>query len=124
MKKQSIVYWIVTGLFSFWMLKNAWLYLTSEEAKRLCIHFGLPYYLRIELAIAKIIGVMVLLLPAAKVWMKEWAYAGFAITVVSGFIAHLASGDTLPVSLSAILALVLLIASYINYHRLNVSKAA
>lgn len=109
-------------MFSLWMLKNAWLYLTSEEAKRLQEHFGFPDYFRIELAIAKITGVTVLLLPITKRWLKEWAYAGFVITVISGFIAHLASGDSISVSLSALIALATFMASYISYHQLQKLK--
>lgn len=118
MKSQKIIYSITTGLFSLWMLKNAYAYLTTEEAKLLCLHFGLPDYLRIELAIFKIIGVLVLLIPIIG-RLKEWAYAGFAITMISGFIAHLASGDPLLSSLSALLALALLLTSYFSFHKLK-----
>ena len=94
MKIQKTVYWIATGLFSIWMLTNAYAYLTSEEAKRLCAHFGFPGYFRVELAFTKIIGVIVLLLPFIRGRIKEWAYSGFTITVISGFIAHVCSGDS------------------------------
>lgn len=107
-----MIYWSATLLFCVWMLANAWAYLTSEQAKRLCTHFGFPGYFRIELAVAKMTGVAVLLLPAIHVRVKEWAYAGFAITVVSGFIAHLCSGDSFAASLSALIALLLLLVSY------------
>jgi len=120
MKQQKSIYWITTGLFSLWMLKNAGLYLTSEEAKKLCIHFGFPDYFRIELAVAKIVGVIVLLIPVTKMWLKEWAYAGFVITIISGFIAHLGSGDSIAASLSALIALVILMASYTSYHKFQI----
>lgn len=119
MKSQKIIYAIATGLFSLWMIKNAYVYLTTEEAKQLCIHFGLPDYLRIELAIFKIIGILVLLLPVQQGYLKEWAYAGFTITMISGFIAHLASGDSLFSSLSALVALALLLTSYFSFHKIN-----
>jgi len=118
MKNHKIVYWTATILFSLWMLKNASTYLFVEEAKLLCAHFGLPNYLRIELAIAKILGTLVLLLPL-KGNIKEWAYSGFAITMVSGFIAHICSGDSLPSSLSALVALAILLTSYFYYHKLQ-----
>ncbi len=119
MKTQKIIYWITTGLFSLWMVKNAYVYLTAEEAKQLCQHFGLPDYLRIELAIAKIIGVIVLWLPLRDCRLKEWAYSGFAITMISGFIAHVASGDPIMPSLSALLALAILMTSYFTGHKLK-----
>jgi hypothetical protein len=36
---------------------------------------------------------VVLLLAPVPALLKEWAYAGFAITLGSAFIAHLAVGD-------------------------------
>ncbi|MFD2937590.1 DoxX family protein [Spirosoma flavum] len=123
MKRLTILYWVTTALFSLWMLANAYAYITSEEARRLCVHFGFPNYFRIELAVAKLIGVIVLVLPRLKGRVKEWAYAGFFITVVSGFIAHLASGDSFRESTSALLALVLVLVSYASYHRLQPIKS-
>jgi hypothetical protein len=55
-------------------------------------HLGFPGYFRVELSWAKFAGVLVLLTPVAPRW-KEWAYAGFAITLVSALIAHFAVGD-------------------------------
>lgn len=122
MKFQKIIYWSASVLFSVWMLANAYAYLTSEQVRVLCNHLGFPGYFRIELAIAKIIGVVVLLLPMIKARWKEWAYAGFTITMISGFIAHLASGDALLSASSAIAAMVILLTSYITYSNLKNSK--
>ncbi|GAB4016374.1 DoxX family protein [Spirosoma koreense] len=123
MKRLTMLYWVATTLFCLWMLGNAYAYLTSEEARRLCVHFGFPDYFRIELAVAKLLGVIVLVLPKLKGRAKEWAYAGFVITVLSGFIAHLASGDSFRESASALLALGLVLVSYVSYHRLQPIKS-
>lgn len=119
MKYRNTIYWISTGLFALWMLANARAYLTSDEAKILCRHFGFPDYFRIELAVAKILGTVILLLPFFKGRIKEWAYAGFTITVISGFIAHLASGGSRVSSTSALLAMFILLTSYLTYEHLN-----
>jgi DoxX-like protein len=42
---------------------------------------------------AKLAGLLVLILPMATPRLKEWAYAGFAIVLVSALIAHLSVGD-------------------------------
>jgi DoxX-like family len=55
-------------------------------------HLGFPDYFRIELALAKLLGIVMLLAPAPA-RLKEWAYAGFAITLGSALIAHFAVGD-------------------------------
>ena len=45
-----------------------------------------------ELAWAELLGVVLLLAPVPA-RLKEWAYAGFAITLGSALIAHFAVGD-------------------------------
>src|SRR6266498_1943255 len=57
------------------------------------IHLGFPPYFKIELTLAKILGVLALVIPAVPFKVKEFAYAGFAITLVSAAIAHFGRGD-------------------------------
>ncbi len=63
------------------------------------VHLGFPGYFRVELAIAKIIGAMVLIVPGVPKILKQFAYFGFALTFVSAFIAHTASGDPISVAI-------------------------
>jgi hypothetical protein len=55
-------------------------------------HLGFPAYFRVELSWAKFLGIALLLAPVPA-RLKEWAYAGFAITLVSALIAHFSLGD-------------------------------
>ncbi|HYT66247.1 MAG TPA: DoxX family protein [Vicinamibacterales bacterium] len=57
------------------------------------IHLGLPHYFKIELTTAKILGVLALLIPSIPFKIKEFAYFGFGITLVSAAIAHFSRGD-------------------------------
>jgi hypothetical protein len=57
------------------------------------VHLGFPQYFKVELTIAKILGVLALVIPAVPLKVKEFAYAGFAITLVSAAIAHFGRGD-------------------------------
>jgi len=92
-KARAIFYWTVTALFCLEMAFTAWYMLAALPAgAQAIIRLGFPPYFRIELACAKLIGVAVLLAPAPA-WIKEWAYAGFAINLASALIAHLAMGD-------------------------------
>jgi hypothetical protein len=56
-------------------------------------HLGLPNWFRIELTVAKILGALALLIPTIPNRIKEFAYCGFAITLISAIIAHSSSGD-------------------------------
>jgi len=57
------------------------------------VHLGFPAYFKVELTVAKILGVLALVIPAVPFKVKQFAYAGFAITLVSASIAHLGRGD-------------------------------
>jgi len=85
--------------------------------KEAFVHLGFPSYFRIELAIAKILGAIVLILPSIPKQLKEFAYFGFAITLVSAFIAHLSSGDPFSVAFMPLVFLVILVVSYIYFHK-------
>ena len=92
-KAKTIVYWTVTALFCLEMGFTAYyMLLHLPEGAPALIRLGFPSYFRVELAWAKLIGVVVLLAPAPA-RLKEWAYAGFAINLVSALIAHLSMGD-------------------------------
>ena len=92
MQRSSIAYWIPTGLFALQMSFTAYAQLTLPQVAEAFTRLGFPGYFRIELSIAKLIGIAVLLLPVPA-RLKEWAYAGFAFNLVSAIIAHLAVGD-------------------------------
>ena len=57
------------------------------------VHLGFPSYFKIELTLAKILGVLALVIPAVPFKVKEFAYFGFGITLVSASIAHFGRGD-------------------------------
>lgn len=119
MKKDKLIYWITTGLIAAMMLFGAYSYLTSETAKNGFIHLGYPDYFRVELAIAKLFGALVLILPMLHTKLKEFAYFGFAITFVSAFIAHLSIGDPMKNAISPVVFLVILAVSYLYFQKLH-----
>lgn len=92
MKRERFVYWIVTALFCLQMSFTAYAQLSLPAVAEAFRHLGFPAYFRVELSLAKLLGVIVLLAPVPP-RLKEWAYAGFAIDLVSALIAHLAVGD-------------------------------
>ena len=117
MKKDKIIFWITTGIVSVMMLYSAFSYLTNEQIKLAFVHLGFPSYFRIELAIAKALGSIVLLLPIFPNRLKEFAYFGFTITFISAFIAHISSGDPISVATAPLVFLVILLISYIYFHK-------
>lgn len=91
-KGTVIGFWIVTALFCAQIGFTAYAQLRLPQVAGAFQHLGFPAYFRVELAWAKLIGIVLLLAPVPP-RLKEWAYAGFAINLVSALIAHLAVGD-------------------------------
>jgi hypothetical protein len=75
-------------------------------------HLGYPDYFKTELTIAKILGVLALLIPSIPATLKEFAYFGFAIVLVSASIAHFSIGDGLMFVLDPLIFFGVLIVSY------------
>jgi hypothetical protein len=85
-------FWIVTALFCLQIGFTAYAQLRLPQVAEAFTHLGFPAYFRVELSWAKLLGVVLLLAPVPA-RLKEWAYAGFAITLVSALIAHFSVGD-------------------------------
>jgi len=83
---------------------------------------GFPQYFPAELGIAKIAGVLILLITWIPSRFKEWAYVGFGITLISGAIAHFNSGDPFGYIINVLFFFALLVISYIYWHKRNYEK--
>src|SRR5512138_2015302 len=91
-----IGFWIVTALFCLQIGFTAYAQLRLPQVAEAFAHLGFPAYFRVELSWAKLLGVVLLLAPLPA-RIKEWAYAGFAITLASALVAHFSVGDGLAV---------------------------
>jgi hypothetical protein len=119
-----IAYWIFTGVFALQMGFTAYAQLCLPQVAQVFAHLGFPDYFRIELCVAKLVGIAVLLLPMAPAVLKEWAYAGFAIVLGSALIAHLAVGEGVAAWGWAVGTFVLEALSYYFYRRLTYARKA
>ena len=112
----KIGYWITTVLISLMMLMSSGMYLfNTEEIAKVFTATGFPTWIIYPLAILKILAVVALLSNLSR-WLKEWAYAGLTFNFLLALGAHqsLNDGD----QIGAIVALVLLWASYFFYSKL------
>ena len=112
MKKYKRIYNISTGIIVLIMLFSMYKMYTPDYDR-----MHLPNYLRVELTVFKILGIVVLLIPRLPMRLKEWAYAGFGITLISAIVAHYSSGDALARSLEPTFFLGVLIVSNIYMHK-------
>lgn len=123
MKKNKIIYWIATSLVALSGLTAGIMYYANPALAVEFKHLGFPDYFRMELGAAKIFGAVALILPMVSGRIKEWAYAGFAITFISACIAHTAEAGV-SAAIPPFMTLVVLVISYVYYTKVNTTKAS
>jgi hypothetical protein len=99
MRKDKLVYWMSTGIVCAVMVFSIINFVFNDHfpfpngKEGAFVHLGFPAYFKVELTIAKILGVLALLIPSVPRKIRHFAYFGFAITLVSAAIAHYSRGD-------------------------------
>ena len=76
---------------------------------------GYPLYFLKFLGIAKILGIVVLLIPGFP-RLREWAYSGFAITLIAASYSYLQIGE---IEIPQYIFLGILFTSYFLWHKLQ-----
>jgi hypothetical protein len=111
MKTKKTAYWITTAwVVCIMAITGLMSVLHAPRMMEGFAHLGYPPYFANLLGAAKLLGVCVLLAPGIA-RLKEWAYAGFGITILSASYSHLFSGDGLQ-ALEPLATLAALAASY------------
>ena len=118
MRRDKIIFYIATGLLTVFMLFSVNMYVFKhDDVAQMFTSFGYPTYIIYPYAFAKLLGLFAIWNPNFKV-IKEWAYAGFFFAFILAFFAHYMIGDGS--QYGALLALILLIISYIFNKKTNV----
>lgn len=117
MKKTKIIYWIFTSLFALMMLGSS---IPDIMVLPVAINgfkeIGLPAYLIPFLGIAKLLGVMAILIPGFP-RIKEWAYAGLVFDLAGATYCIASSGKAASNWMPMAIPLLLAAGSYIYYHK-------
>ncbi len=117
MKATRITYWIFTILLVALMLFSAFASLRpNPDGIAMMKQLGYPYNVLTLLSVAKILGVIAILVPGFP-RLKEWAYAGFTFDLAGAIYASLETGDTIAQTLPIFVGLVFVFGSYIFYHK-------
>ena len=116
-KRDQIIYYVTTGLFSAMLFAGAIAYFVEYEmTSEMFTSLGVPTEIIYPLAIAKILGIAAIWLIKNRL-IKIMAYAGFGLDFTFAIIAHLSAGDG--GEYGPAIPFVLLIISFIFYRRLN-----
>lgn len=116
MRKVKIMYWVCTGLVALLMGAGSIPHLLSSAGSvSIFQQLGYPAYLLPFLGVAKLLGVIVILVPGFPK-IKEWAYAGLAFDLLGATYSFIAVGTPEPIML---LWLLVLAGSYVTYQKLK-----
>jgi hypothetical protein len=118
MKTTKILYWVFTILMIVLMLFSAiGTFMNNPQGVEFAKHLGYPFYIFKFLAVAKILGVIAILVPGNK-RLKEWAYAGFSFDLIGAAYSGLSVGDPLVQWIPVYVGLIFIFGSYIFYHKM------
>lgn len=96
MARDEKIYWGATALFCVAFSTGGSAHLVrAEPMAESMTTLGYPLYVMTILGVAKLLGVVTLLVPGQP-FLKEWAYAGFSFDLLGAVASHLFAGD--PVS--------------------------
>lgn len=117
-KRDRIIFWICTGLFSAFMLSSAIPNIMStQEWVDVFKMLGYPVYMLPFIGVAKLLGVIALIIPGFP-RIKEWAYAGLFFDLTGAVYSGLAVGGFNPQMLIMLVPFALGALSYIYHHKL------
>lgn len=124
MKKTNVIYWVFTGLMTALLgLGSVFDAISAPEAVAHVTQLGYPAYLVPFLGVAKLVALVVILIPGFP-RLKEWAYAGLVIDVVGAMYSHIAVGEA-PGTWAPISVILLLITgSYVYHHKRSANSQA
>jgi hypothetical protein len=119
MKKYKIIFWVTTGII--FLFEGVLVAFTSQSEMAIqgVTHLGYPVYFATMLAVFKVIGSLVLIIPSIPARIKEWAYAGFGIDFLAALISiWVVDGFGVGVILPIVFIIILKL-SYYSYHKIN-----
>jgi len=93
----KIIYWTSTIVISLFLVLSAYTYVFNKATIDGVKELGFPNFFRVQLAVLKVIAVFIIIIPRIPLQIKEWAYAGVALFLVTAFVAHLKHKDSIAI---------------------------
>jgi uncharacterized membrane protein YphA (DoxX/SURF4 family) len=118
-KTQQIAYWIGILLTSLWFTASGFFEITRNPVVwDKTIALGYPPHFIIVLGIAKLAGVVVLLIPNKVLWLKEWVFAGLFFDIIFAFTSGY-SVVGFSECIAPIVAFVMVLTTYILFRKIH-----
>ncbi|MBN1237199.1 MAG: DoxX family protein [Gammaproteobacteria bacterium] len=121
MTRQATVraYWIATSLFALLLLMDGIGGLTHAQAGvESLTHLGYPLYLLDLIGAAKILAAIAIV-QTRFVTIKEWAFAGFAISCVGALWSRMYVGDGFGLVILPVIFLAIMLVPYVLWKKVR-----
>lgn len=116
-KRNTLLFWIFTGLFSAFMLTSTIPnILSTPEWVEAFKMLGYPLYMLPFIGVAKLLGIIALLVPGFP-RIKEWAYAGLFFDLTGAVYSGLMTGGFQLPMLIMLVPFILGALSYVYHHK-------
>jgi hypothetical protein len=114
-KTTNILYWVFTIIFAALMIFASWGGVQPTQQVIQMFHDGLgyPIYFIQFISVAKLLGVIAILIPGLNKTVKEWAYAGLFFDLAGAFYSAFAATEKFDPSVLGML--IWIIAGVLSY---------
>lgn len=118
-KTEKTVYTIGVALTALWFTASGFFEITKNPIVwDDTIALGYPPHFITVLGVAKLLGVVVLLIPNRLLWLKEWVFAGLFFDVIFAFTSGY-SVVGLAGCIAPVVAFIMVLVTYVMFRRLN-----
>ena len=117
MSKDRKIYWTVTVIAMAFIVLPSY-FAPREYLNETIRRMEFPGYFGLELDILKVVGAVVILIPAIPAMVKEWSYVGFGILLLSASLAHWLV-DGVVKGVAPLVPFAVLSVSYYYFRKLN-----
>jgi len=116
-KTTKTIYWIGTALTSLWFGTSGFCELTTNKLVwDITLKLGYPPHFIYTLGIAKVLGIIVLLIPDKLLRLKEWVFAGIFFDIIFAF-ASKVNVLGLASTMDAVIAFIMVSVTYIMFRK-------
>ncbi|RFZ90225.1 DoxX family protein [Mucilaginibacter conchicola] len=118
LKTTKTIYWTGVFLTSLWFGASGFCELTKNAVVwDITVKLGYPPHFIYILGVAKLSGILVLLIPNNLLRLKEWVFAGIFFDIIFAFLSKIAVLG-FPATVDAIIAFVMVGVTYLMFRKL------
>lgn len=123
-RTDKVVYWVFAALtLAFLIVFGLQDLLRAQTVAETIRHLGYPWYFCYLLGAGKLLAAAALLHPKTRI-LREWAYAGIIIELVSSFASHSFVGDARSLRIAPLIVLAIVAVAWrYDPHRLRISSS-